>query len=74
MAREKPPLSIKGFAQPLHAYEVQGLRSDLVAPIIRRDSEGVRIMIDLSRNDRQKALHVLNELIGEINGGAERLS
>ena len=69
MAKEMPPLTVKGFLQPLHAYEVLSLREQLPTKVIRRNVDGMRITIDLGRSDRQKAIVMLKELISEINGG-----
>jgi adenylate cyclase len=40
MAKEMPPLTLKGFSQPLHAYEVIGLREQLPTKVIRRNIDG----------------------------------
>ena len=69
VAKEMPPLTVKGFLQPLHAYEVLSLREQLPTKVIRRNVDGMRITIDLGRSDRQKAIVMLKELISEINGG-----
>jgi adenylate cyclase len=65
VAREMPPISVKGFAQPLHAHEVLGLRQQ--PKVIRRNVHGVQIMIDLGTSDREKVVSVLKELIGEVD-------
>jgi adenylate cyclase len=69
MAVEKPPVTVRGFAQPLHAYEVLGLREELPSEVIRREADGLRVMIDLSRSNRKAAVDMLQSLIGEINDG-----
>jgi class 3 adenylate cyclase len=69
MAKEMPPLNVKGIAQPLHAYEVLGLRQQPPTKVIHRNVDGMRITIDLGRSDREKAIHLLRELISEIDGG-----
>jgi len=68
VAKEMPPISVKGFAQPLHAYEVLSLRQQPATKVIRRNAQGVQIMIDLGTSDREKVVSVLKELIGEVDG------
>jgi hypothetical protein len=53
----------------LHAYEVLGLREQPPTKVIHRNVDGMRITIDLGRSDREKAIHLLRELISEIDGG-----
>jgi hypothetical protein len=60
--------SFFGFSQPLHAYEVIGLREQLLTKVIRRNVDGMRITIDLGCSDRERAIHMLKELICEIDG------
>jgi len=68
VAKEMPPISVKGFAQPLHAYEVLSLRQQPATKVIRRNAHGVQIVIDLGTSDREKVVSVLKELIGEVDG------
>ena len=60
-------ISVKGFAQSLHAYEVMGLRDLLPRRVIRRNIDGVRITIELGHDDSEQTIHVLREIIGEID-------
>ena len=70
LAKEVPPFTVKGIAQPLHAYEVIGLPSKCLTASSDATSTGMRITIDLSRSNREKAIDMLQQLIGEIDGGA----
>ena len=55
VAKEMPPFTVKGFVQPLHAYEVLGLsRAHCLTKVIRRNADGLRITIDLGRSDRDR--------------------
>jgi adenylate cyclase len=67
VAKEIPPFRVKGFGQPLHAYEVIGLRDLLPRRVIRRNIDGVRITIELGHDDSEQTIHVLKEIIGEID-------
>jgi adenylate cyclase len=49
MAKEMPPLTLKGFSQPLHAYEVIGLREQLPTNVIRRNLDGPDSRLQRSR-------------------------
>jgi len=69
-AKETPPFKVKGIAQPIQAYEVLGLSGAPSAKIIRRKADGLRVTIDLGRGNRDEAVRVLKELIGEIDRGA----
>ena len=71
-AKETPSFKVKGIAQPIQAYEVLGLSGAPSAKIIRRNADGLRVTIDLGRSDRDEAVRVLKELIGEIDGDARR--
>jgi adenylate cyclase len=68
-AEERPPINVKGIAQPVHAYEVTGLREDLPAEVLRLDEDGLKVTIDLARSDRKTAKDALERLIDEIDKG-----
>lgn len=68
-AEEHPPIKVKGIAQPIHAYEVVGLREGLPADVIRLEQDGLKVTIDLARGDRKAARDTLERLIGEIDKG-----
>jgi hypothetical protein len=55
--------------QPIQAHEVLGLPDTPSAKIIRRNADGLRVTIDVDWNDRAHAVRVLEEVIGEIDGG-----
>jgi len=68
-AEERPPIKVKGIAQPIHAYEVTGLREGLPLEVIRYEADGFKVIIDLGRSDRKAAIDTLERLIGEIDKG-----
>ena len=68
-AEERPPIKVKGIAQPIHAYEVTGLREGLPLEVIRYEADGLKVIIDLGRSDRKAAIDTLERLIGEIDKG-----
>ena len=63
------PLTVKGFGQPLHVYELLGLRESVSTKTIRRNIDGMKITIELARGNREQTIQVLKELIDEINVG-----
>lgn len=69
LAKEMPPLSVKGFSEPLQSYQVLSVRGQLHTNVIRRNADGLRITIDLGRSNKEQAIATLKELIGEIDGG-----
>ena len=68
-AEERPPIKVKGIAQPIHAYEVTGLREELPSEVIRYEADGLKVTIDLGRSDPKTAIDTLEKLIGEIGKG-----
>jgi adenylate cyclase len=68
-AEEWPPIKVKGIAQPIHAYEVTGLREELPSEVIRYEADGLIVTIDLGRSDPKTAIDTLEKLIGEIDKG-----
>ena len=67
VAKKMPPLAVKGFNQPLQAYELLGLRESMSNKTIRRKTNGMNITIELDRGNREHAIQVLKELIDEID-------
>jgi adenylate cyclase len=69
IAKEQPPLTVKGFGQPLQVYELLGLRESVSTKTIRRNIDGMQITIELAHGNQEQTLQVLKELIYEIEGG-----
>ena len=69
IAKEMPPLTVKGFGQPLQVYELLGLRESVSTKTIRRNIDGMKITIELARGNREQTIQVLKELIDEIDVG-----
>src|SRR5215472_4693182 len=74
VAKEVPPLIVKGFADPLHAYEVVGPREMRPRRVIRRNIDGVSVTIELGHDDGEQTIHVLKGIIGELDHDKEGLS
>ena len=67
IAKEMSPLRLKGFGQPLHVYELLGLRESVPTKTIRRNIDGMKVTIDLARGNREQTIRALKELIDEID-------
>ena len=67
VAKKMPPLTVKGFDQPLQAYELLGLRESTSNKTIRRKIDGMNITIELAHGNREQTIQVLKELIDEID-------
>jgi len=67
LAKEVPPLIVKGLVDPLHAYEVVGLREIRPRKVIRRNIDGVSVTVELGHDDGKQTIHVLRGIIGELD-------
>src|SRR5262245_37760490 len=67
IAKELPPLTVKGIGQPVQAYELLGLKDSMPTKVIRRNIDGMQITIELGRGDKEQTVRVLKELIAEID-------
>ena len=70
LMRRRRLLQGQGNCPADQAYEVLGLSGAPSTKIIRRNADGLRVTIDLGRSDRDEAVRVLKELIGEIDRDA----
>jgi len=70
MADEQPPLTVKGFYKPIHCYKVVGLYDDLIEEeqVIRTEQDGVRVLVDLSKQDKAGAIRALEEVLLRLRG------
>jgi class 3 adenylate cyclase/HAMP domain-containing protein len=68
MAEEGDTLTVKGFAKPVRTYKVAGIYDDLVeqGKIIRKEEEGIRILVDLDKRDRAEAIKAVEDLLTQL--------
>ncbi len=68
LAEEGDTLTVKGFAKPVRTYKVAGIYDDLVeqGKIIRKDEEGIRILVDLDKRDRAEAIKAVEDLLSQL--------
>jgi adenylate cyclase len=67
---EQSPIKVKGFAEPIHCYKVLGLYDDLMreGQLIREEQEGFKLMLDLEKHDKQKAINTLEAILARLRG------
>ncbi len=67
LAEEHPPLTVKAFDKPIHYYKVVGIYDDLVeeGKIIRKEQDGVRVMVDLTKQDKSGAIRTIEEVLSQ---------
>jgi class 3 adenylate cyclase len=68
MAEEQPPLTVKGFDKPIHCYKIVGIYDDLVeeGKVIRREEGGVRVLVDLTKQDKSGAIKALEDVLSQL--------
>ena len=61
-------MHIRGFADPVRNYKILGLYDDLVdeGKVIREERDGVRILLDLERQDKAGALKALESVLSRL--------
>ena len=73
LAEERVALTVKGFAKPVRSYAVVGLYDDLAhkGRIIRRDQEGMALVIDrskLTKKGEVEAIKTLEDVLSQLKG------
>ncbi len=71
MAEERAALTVKGFTKPVRSYAVVGLYDDLEGRIIRRDQEGLALVIDrskLTKKGEVEAIKTLEDVLSRMKG------
>ncbi len=68
LAEESDALTIKGFANPVQTFCVVGLYDDLAEQgrIIRKEQDGLRIHLDLEKQDKAKAIGAIEDFLSEL--------
>ncbi len=73
LAEERAALTVKGFAKPVRSYAVVGLYEHLehLGRIIRRDQEGLALVIDrskLTKKSEVEAIKTLEDVLSQMKG------
>ncbi len=68
LAEEGDTLIVKGFAKPVRTYSVVGLYDDLAEQgrIIRTEQDGIRILVDLEKQDKATAIEAIEDLLSKL--------
>ncbi len=68
LAEEQDAVSAKGFAEPVRTYRVVGIYDDLVEQgrILRKEQDGLRILLDLEKQDKSKAIAAIEDFLSEL--------
>ncbi len=63
-------LTVKGFAKPVRTYSVVGLYDDWAEQgrIIRKEEEGIRILVDLDKRDKADAIQAIEDVLSQLKG------
>jgi len=68
LAEEQTPIQAKGFAKPVRNYRILGGVDDMVAQgrAVREEQEGLKLVLDLQRVDRQSAVTTLKRILSQL--------
>src|SRR6185503_5625960 len=64
-AEEQTPIKVKGFAEPIRCYKVQGLYDHLAeeGTVIREEQEGFKFHLNLQKRDKKDAIRILEGIL-----------
>jgi PAS domain S-box-containing protein len=67
-AEQQNPVHVRGFADPIHNYKIVGAYDDLVEQgrVIREERDGLRILLDLERQDKAGAVEALESVLSQL--------
>jgi adenylate cyclase len=70
LTEEQPPMTVKGFFQPIKNYKVVGTYDDLVqqGKVMLQERDGLRVLVDLTKQDKSEAIAVLEEVLLQLRG------
>ena len=65
---EQSAVTVKGLAEPVRCYKVLGLYDELVrqGSVIREEEDGLRLLLDLKKQDRAHAIEVLESVLTRL--------
>lgn len=65
---EQSAVTVKGLAEPVRCYKVLGIYDELVrqGSVIREDEDGLRLLLDLKKQDRAHAIEVLESVLTRL--------
>ena len=68
LTEEQPPITVKGFLRPINTYKIVGAYDELVetGKIVLQERDGLRVLVDLSKQDRSEAIKILEEVLVQL--------
>jgi adenylate cyclase len=68
LTEEYPPMTVKGFLRPIKTYKLLGTYKELVdeGRIVLQEREGLRVLVDLTKQVSSEAIKVLEEVLAEL--------
>jgi hypothetical protein len=67
-AEEQTPIKVKGFAEPIRCYKVQGLYDQLAeeGTVIREKQEGFKFHLNLQKRHKAEAISTLEGILSRL--------
>lgn len=68
LTEEQPPITVKGFLRPIITYKIVGTYDELVEEgrVVLQEREGLRVLVDLTKQDKSEAIAVLEEVLSQL--------
>jgi class 3 adenylate cyclase/PAS domain-containing protein len=68
LTEEQPPITVKGFLRPISTFKIIGTYDELVEAgrIMLQERKGLRVLVDLSKQDRSEAIAILEEVLSQL--------
>jgi class 3 adenylate cyclase len=68
LTEEQPPMTVKGFATPIHPFKVSGTYDQLAeeGKIVLKEQAGLRVVVDLTKQDKSDAIAALQEVLLQL--------
>jgi adenylate cyclase len=70
LTEEQPPITVKGFDKPVSTFKVVGTYDALIESgrVVLQERDGLRVLVDLSKQDRTEAIAILEEVLLQLKG------
>ena len=61
-------ITVKGFLRPIITYKIVGTYDELVEEgrVVLQEREGLRVLVDLTKQDKSEAIAVLEEVLSQL--------
>jgi hypothetical protein len=70
LTEEQPPITVKGFVRPVSTFKAVGIYDELIETgrVVMQERDGLRVHVDLSRQDKSEAIAILEEVLSQLRG------